>query len=596
MKLFENMPNMRKVDANPFLFVWETLYGARKWAFAGMALAFGLQLMKVYVPVWFSRMIDYFTEITPQEFEWNKMWWFLALIFASYIFQSLFRMIRELIEENNVRNFMAAKIKLFAVDYLAKHSENYFSSQKTGQLSQKVMSCAEKSVMLHELISRCYSNIFLVLVNLYFIATVSFWFLILVVLFSAISVVASHKTAFTFRNLTKKVDDMFDDFNGALADSIGNALNVKACGSEKFETSYITNFFKKCQSARLDVMDKFQNVLRIQQTVICLFEICTMLLLVRFWYQGKISIGDVTLVLMLMNTIMSVFSRIQGNIFELNALFGSLQAAMLPFTVKHEIVDAPNAKSLKISGGAIEFKNVCFGYDGKKVFKNLSFTINPKEKIGIVGVSGSGKSTLINLLQRAYDVQSGEILIDGQNIAKVKQESLHKAIALIPQDTSLFHRTISQNIAYGHIGAKHNEIERAAKKAYADNFIKELPKEYQTKVGERGVKLSGGQRQRVAISRAIIKNSPILILDEATSALDSEAEKYIQKAMKNLMKNKTVIAIAHRLSTLKEMDRIIVLEKGKITEQGKIADLLKADGQFHHLWKIQKTDDNTNNC
>ena len=194
---------------------------------------------------------------------------------------------------------------------------------------------------------------------------------------------------------------------------------------------------------------------------------------------------------------------------------------------------------------------------------------------------------MIKLLQRSYDVQSGAIFIDGQNIAKVKQDSLCEAIAVIPQDTSLFHRTISQNITYGKLRAKQSEMENAAKKAYADDFIKDLSKGYQTKVGERGVKLSGGERQRLAIARAILKDSKILILDEATSALDSEAEKYIQKAMKNLMKNKTVIAIAHRLSTLKEMDRIVVLDKGRIVEQGKIEDLLAAEGKFQYLWNIQ---------
>ena len=588
MKLFENILNMRKVPQNPLLFVWETLYGVRKWAVVGMALTFCLQLMKIYVPVFFSDMIDYFTKITPEEFAWDKMWWFLAFILFAYIGQSVFRMIRELLEENNVRNYMDAKIKLFAVDYLAKHSENYFSSQKTGQLSQKVTTCADKAVRVHSLISRLYSNFFLVIINFFFIGRVSLWFLLLVVIFGSVSSFVSYKSSFKLRDLNKKTDDMFDDFNGVLADSIGNTLNIKASGSENFEISFVKKIFDKCKTARFKAMNKFQNNIRIQQVMVCLFETCVMLLLIKLWYQGKISIGEVTLVLILMNSIMSAFSAVLGNISDLNTTLGALQAAMSPFVVKHEIVDAPHAKVLKISGGEIEFKNVKFGYDNKKVFNKLSLKIKAGEKVGIVGASGSGKSTLINLLQRAYDIQNGSILIDGQNIAKVKQNSLHDAIALIPQDTSLFHRTISQNIAYGHLKAKQSEIEKAAKQAYADNFIKELPKGYQTKVGEKGVKLSGGQRQRVAIARAILKNSPILILDEATSALDSESEDYIQKAMKKLMKGKTVIAIAHRLSTLKEMDRIIVLDKGKIVEQGKIEDLLKSGGQFQHLWEIQQ--------
>ena len=587
MKLFNNIPDMRKVPHNPLLFIWEALYGARKWAFVGMALAFGLQLMKVYVPVFFSKMIDYFAKITPEEFAWSKMWWFLAFIFASYIGQSVFRMVREVLEENNVRNFMDAKIKLFAVDYLAKHSENYFSSQKTGQLSQKVMNCAQKVRDVQGVISKQYSNVFLILVNFFFIGRVSLWFLLLVIVFGSISAFIAYKMSFKVRELNKIADNMFDDFNGIVADSISNALNVKANGSEDYELSFVKKVFIRCRDARFVAMDKFQDNIRIQHTLLCLFEVASLLLLIKLWYQKEISIGDVTLVLMLMNTIMSTLSNMAGMFSYLNTLLGSLQASMMPFMVEHEIKDVPKAKKLKLSGGAIEFKNVKFGYDNKKVFSKLSLKIKAGEKVGLVGVSGSGKSTLINLLQRAYDIQSGEILIDGQDISKVKQSSLREAIALIPQDTALFHRSVSQNIAYGNLRAKESDIEDAAQEAYADEFIHALPKGYQTKVGEKGVKLSGGQRQRVAIARAILKNSPILILDEATSALDSEAEKYIQKAMKNLIKNKTVIAIAHRLSTLKEMDRIIVLDKGKIIEEGKIKDLMVAGGEFQHLWEIQ---------
>lgn len=587
MKLFNNIPDMRKVPHNPLLFIWEALYGARKWAFVGVVLAFLLQLMKVYVPVFFSRMIDYFAKITPEEFAWSKMWWFLALIFASYIGQSVFRMVRELIEANNVRNFMDAKIKLFAVDYLAKHSENYFSSQKTGQLSQKVINCALNATVVHEHISMLYSKIFLILIDFFYVGCVSLWFLLLVVIFGSISSFASYKASLKYRDINEKVDNLFDDFNGVVADSISNALNVKANGSETYELSFVKKAFIRCRDARFIAIDKFQNSIRIQHTLLCLFEVASLLLMVKLWYNGKIGVGDVTLVLMLMNTIMSGFSAILGNVCTINKMIGSLQASMAPFVVKHEIVDTPKAKKLKVSGGAIEFKNVKFGYDNKKVFNNLSLKIKAKEKVGLVGVSGSGKSTLISLLQRAYDIEAGEILIDGQNIAKVKQGSLHDVISLIPQDTVLFHRTVSQNIAYGDLKAKQSEIENAAKKAYADEFIKGLPKGYQTKVGEKGVKLSGGQRQRVAIARAILKDSPILILDEATSALDSEAEKYIQKAMKNLIKDKTVIAIAHRLSTLKEMDRIIVLSKGKIIEEGTMKELLARGGEFQHLWEIQ---------
>ena len=588
MKGLKNIQPMRQFYSNPMQFLWECLYGARKWALIGVVLAFCLQLMKVCVPVFFSDMVEYFSKITPEQFSWVKMWYLLAGIFGAFIMQSVFRMVREVLEENRVRNYIHAKIKLFGVDYLSKHSEGYFAGQKTGELSQKVIRCAHEAGWLHSMISRIYSNIFLALLDFYFIGRVSLWFLLLVMTFGGLSFYFSYRSSFKIRDLNNDVENMWDAFTGTKADSIGNALTVKTFGSEDYEISFVRKAYQKAKDARIAALNKAQDLLRIQNMAVVGFEICAMLLLIRLWYRREISIGDVTLVLLMLNTVIMCVVRVMGDIFDMNATFGSLKAAMLPFEAKHDVVDAEKAKKLSIKGGNIEFRNVKFSYSNKTVFRKLNFKISAGEKVGVVGASGSGKSTLINLLQRAYDIQSGEILIDGQNISQVKQNSLHDEIALIPQDTSLFHRTISQNIAYGHQRATQAEIEKAAKQAYADEFIRALPKGYQTKVGEKGVKLSGGQRQRIAIARAILKNSPILVLDEATSALDSEAEKYIQKAMKNLMKKKTVIAIAHRLSTLKEMDRIIVLDKGKIVEEGKIEELLVAGGVFQKLWKMQE--------
>lgn len=309
MKSFEKIPNMRKISKNPLLFIWEALYGARKWAIAGVVLAFALQISKVYVPVFFSKMIEYFALITPQELSWRKTGWFLIAIFFAYVGQSVFRMVRELIEENNVRNFMDAKIKLFAVDYLAKHSENYFSSQKSGQLSQKTLNCSNKTTELHRNISRFYSAFFFVLLNFYFIGRVSLWFLLLVFVFGSISAVASYKISFKLRALHKNANDMLDDFNGVVADSIGNSLNIKAGGSEDYEISFVKRIFDKCISAHLAATNKFHDGLRIQRAMLCLFESGSILLLIKMWYQNQISVGDVTLVLMLMDAIMNTFFR-----------------------------------------------------------------------------------------------------------------------------------------------------------------------------------------------------------------------------------------------------------------------------------------------
>lgn len=254
----------------------------------------------------------------------------------------------------------------------------------------------------------------------------------------------------------------------------------------------------------------------------------------------------------------------------------------------HEISDIPDAKPLKTGDCEITFKNVSFYFnEGRPVLENFNLTIKGKEKLALVGPSGAGKTTVTNLLLRLYDVQRGSIEIDGQNIAAVTQESLRDVIAFVPQEPILFHRTLMENIRYGRREASDEEVFAAAKKAHCHEFISAMPEGYRTFVGERGVRLSGGERQRVAIARAILKGAPILLLDEATSSLDSESEALIQDALHNLMEGKTVVVIAHRLSTIMKMDRIIVIENGKVLAEGSHRELLGKGGLYKKLWSIQ---------
>lgn len=377
---------------------------------------------------------------------------------------------------------------------------------------------------------------------------------------------------------------------GQLADSISNIISVKSYAQESHERRRYANFSRTSYNAGIKSMratitrDIMFNFVQIGITGLIL----TFLLFGREWLG--ISVAVLVLIVNYAQTIQGELWEINSILKNLNRVFGDAREMTLILDTVDDVVDREDAVGLNLTEAEVEFKHVNFKHrDAKEpIFQDFNLKIQPGERVGLVGVSGSGKTTLTKLLLRFADVNGGEILVSGQDIRAVTQKSLRQDVAYVPQETSLFHRSIAENIAYGKIDATKEEIEWAARLANAHEFIEQMPDGYDTLVGERGVKLSGGQRQRVAIARAILKDAPILVLDEATSALDSESEALIQDALEKLMAGRTSIVIAHRLSTVASLDRIIVLQDGKIVEQGKHAELLEREnGVYKHLWDRQ---------
>ena len=376
--------------------------------------------------------------------------------------------------------------------------------------------------------------------------------------------------------------------NGKMVDSVTNILNAKLFARLKFERDYLDGFLETEVQAARRTFWYMERVRWFQFIAAALLKVGTIYYALTLWDSGVIGVGDFTMSVGLALLIISDARNLTRRFLEFFEYVGNIANGLDTIVQAHEIVDVPNALPLKVTQGRIEFRNVCFAYEANRpVFNDLSIVIEPGQRVGLVGFSGSGKSTFVGLMLRNFEPQSGQILIDGMDIQQVLQDSLHDQVSLIPQDPSLFHRSLKENIGYGRLDADDDAIQAAAKLAHADDFIQQIPEGYASLVGERGVKLSGGQRQRIAIARVMLKDAPILILDEATSSLDSVTEKTIQENLDRAMGCKTVIAIAHRLSTIAHLDRILVFDQGRIVEDGGHEQLLAQHGFYYRLWTMQ---------
>lgn len=408
--------------------------------------------------------------------------------------------------------------------------------------------------------------------------------LIFTIAYSATATITFYKT----RHIDARLASAENKQTGQLADAVTNVISVKSYARESFEKSRFrraTNATKKATFGIAKV-SMWRNFLL--NSIGAVTFVGVLILVIASHNLFGVDVANMVFLFTVSNSLLSNIWRLNHILRSINRSLGNAKEMVEILDLPY-IVDDKTDRPLKITEATVDFFHISFRHEGRRdeLFSDFSLNIPAGMSVGLVGISGSGKTTLTKLLLRFADVNTGAIFIDGQDIRDVTQGSLRSQIAYVPQESSLFHRTIAENISYGYPSATRKEIEQAARLAHADDFIKDMPDGYETMVGERGVKLSGGQRQRIAIARAILKNAPILVLDEATSALDSESEAAIGKALKNLMRGRTSIVVAHRLSTIAGLDRIVVLDGGRIVEQGTHSELLAKKGEYYHLWSRQ---------
>jgi ATP-binding cassette subfamily B protein len=476
-----------------------------------------------------------------------------------------------------------------AFDYLLGHSHNFFTSRFAGSLTHKVNKFARAFETLFEtaIVSFFPMGIFIVgAVIIVFTrnhvlgATLAIWTLLFLAFQLYVSSIRQPA-----RDARAKAES---HLTGNLADAISNQSTITLFVGARYEAKRFAKVVHEWILA-------YRRTIIIDAWIwlgIGLFIIAIQTIIlyvgVHLWRQGLFTVGDFVLIQTYLFTTFTSLERLNRELRRANDAYSDAAEMVEMLDTLHEIGDAPHAKVLAVSEGVVEFKHANFHFHEEKgIFEDFNLRIEGGEKVALVGPSGAGKSTITKLILRLFDVKSGAIEIDGQDISKVTQESLRAAISFVPQEPILFHRTLMENIRYGRRDATDEEVIEAAKQAHCHEFISSLSHRYDTYVGERGIKLSGGERQRVAIARAILKNAPILMLDEATSSLDSGSELLIQDALEKLMRGKTVLVIAHRLSTIAKMDRIIALDQGKVVEEGTHSQLIEKGGIYSELWNHQ---------
>ncbi len=485
--------------------------------------------------------------------------------------------------------YLRREIRKTLFSYLQYHSHRYFITHFAGSLANRIAEVSMSSMhALWTVTFDFYPLIIKSVVALFLLFNASGELALVLTLWLVIYVYVSFILAQKCRVYSQDFARARSLVTGKVVDSVTNVMNAKMFARRQHEEEYLTDYLNHEVDHAMRTYWYMEKLRWFQYSAAMVLMIAMVGYALKIWSQGDMTVGEFSMVAGLAIMLIEAARGLSRSFLEFFEYIGNINDGVTTFVQPHEIVDKPDAPALQVSRGEIAFDDVSFTYqEGLQVFDHLSVTIEPKQQVGLVGFSGSGKSTFVNLILRLFEVQGGAIRIDEQNILDVTQDSLREHISMIPQDPQLFHRSLMENIRYGRLDATDEEVIEAAKKAHAHEFIMQTEQQYDSLVGERGVKLSGGQRQRIAIARAILKDAPILILDEATSSLDSHTEKQIQMGLETLMQGRTVVIIAHRLSTISHMDRILVFDNGSIVEDGSHQELLASDGHYAHLWNMQ---------
>src|SRR5262245_31684593 len=575
-------------------FYWHYARQAKGLFIGLFAAGFVLALLDSLIPVFMGRVVTLITGSKPETL-FADFWPILAgMALVLLVLRSLALTAQNIMANQAIAANVGNMIRWQSHWHVVRQSWAFFQNDFAGRIANRVM---QTGPSIRETLTAMMTAVWYILVYgtsaLVLLASADRWLALPIVLWFGAYLLMLRVFVPRMRDRSKDMSEVRSMLTGRVVDSYTNILTVKLFARAQEEDAYVR-----------DAVDEHTGMFHASLRLNTLFGLTlstlnatmvtgTAALALWLWTRGMVEVGTVAMALPLCWQIVNISGWVAWQVTNIFENVGAVQEGMMTIAKPIALTDRPNAPHLVVSRGEIKFDDVRFGYGRETgVLEGFTLTVQPGENVGLVGRSGAGKSTAVNLLLRFFDVEDGRILIDGQDISAVTQESLRSQISVVTQDTSLLHRSIRENIRYGLPKATDAEVERAAKLAHADEFIQTLEdwkgrRGYEAQVGERGVKLSGGQRQRVAIARVILKDAPILVLDEATSALDSEVEAAIQQSLGTLMAGKTVIAIAHRLSTIARMDRLVVLDHGRIVEQGSHEALLKLGGHYAALWRRQ---------